>query len=304
MLKVKVIVNPKAGRGYGLQVVPRIQQSLKDLKIDYDLEYTRFAGHAIELAAQAHRAGFEIIAGVGGDGTSNEIVNGLMREANGDESVGILACIPAGSGNDFAAMNGVPSDVEEACRLIARGQTRQVDVGHLTIDGAKSMFFDNTVGIGFDGLVSKETRRYTRVRGMALYLPVVIKTILVTFTPIRAQIQIDGEAFDRETMMMVLSNGPREGRTFLLVFNAHCDDGLLDFILVDNMSKLSMFAILPRFMAGTHLSDRRVSERKVRQVRIVSEDRLHIHVDGEIPCESAHQIEAEILPQRLRMIVG
>ncbi|MBN1401458.1 MAG: diacylglycerol kinase family lipid kinase [Anaerolineae bacterium] len=303
MPNIKVIVNPQAGRGYGRHIVPKIHACLKELHLSYDLVYTQAPGHAIELAQEAHRQGFEIIAGVGGDGTSNEIVNGLMAQANGLPA-GTLACIPAGSGNDFAAMNGVPSDVEAACRLIARSQTRYVDVGYLTIDGEKSLFFDNTVGIGFDGLVSKETRRYKHVRGLALYLPVVIKTILVTLQPIHARIDIDDETIEQDAMMLIISNGPREGHTFLVAPNARCDDGLLDVIIVENMSKLGMFGILPRFMAGTHLSDPRVKERKARKVCIASEDLLHVHVDGEIPCDAAHRVEAEILPQRLRIIGG
>lgn len=303
MPNVKVIVNPQAGRGYGRRVVPKIHASLRALQVQYDLVYTQAPGHAIELAQEAHRDGFEIIAAVGGDGTSNEIINGLMAQANG-ASVGTLACIPAGSGNDFAAMNGVPSDVEAACRLIARGLTRHVDVGRLTLDDTQSLFFDNTVGIGFDGLVSKETRRYKHVRGLALYLPVVIKTILVTLQPIRTRIEMDGEVLNQEAMMLVISNGPREGHTFLVAPNARCDDGLLDVIIVESMSKLSMFGILPRFMAGTHLSDPRVKERKAHKVSVISDDPLHVHVDGEIPCDTAHRIEAEILPGQLRIIGG
>ena len=303
MPKVKVIVNPCAGRGYGKRVVPQIHQCLTDLGVDYDLVFTEAEGHAIELARDASLAGYEIIAAAGGDGTSNEVMNGLMAASNGDPT-GTMACIPAGSGNDFAFNNGVPEDIEEACRLIANGGRRTVDVGHLVIDGERTLYFDNTVGIGFDGLVSHESRKYTRVRGLALYLPVVIKTIMLTFKPFHAQLQIDDEAFEQPLMMIVLANGPREGHTFLVAPNALSDDGLLDVITVEHMTKLGMFGILPRFMAGTHLSNPKVRERRASKVSVRSKDPMYIHVDGELPCKTAHEVRAEILPQRLHIVAG
>ena len=302
MTKIKVILNPNAGRGYGARLSPRIAECLVERKIDFDLVHTRGPGHAIELAQQASSDGYDTIIAVGGDGTSHEVVNGLMAEANG-ATVGTLGWVPAGSGNDFAATTGTPADLDAACDLIAQGATRVVDVGHITIDGTIKRYFDNTVGIGFDGLACMETYKHHKLRGMALYLPVVLKTIFLTLRPVRAAITLDDRVLEPSRLMMgVVANGPREGGSFLVAPNALCNDGLLDIILVEQMSRLRMLSMVPRFMKGSHLSDRLISETRAKHMVIRSEDPLYVHVDGEVFTEEAHEIELETFPGALRVI--
>ena len=301
MSRLKVVLNPEAGRGYAARIEPQIKKYLADLGVEFDLVRTQGRGHAIELTQQALQDGYDVVVAVGGDGTSHEVVNGLMAGASGPVA-GTLACIPAGSGNDFAATNGVPEDVRGACELLAAGGTRVVDVGRVTIDGRIRRYFDNTVGIGFDGLVTLEARNFKRLRGMLLYVPVVLKTIFATLQPMDVEILFDDEKIARTAMMIVVANGPREGHTFLVAPNAICNDGYLDLVIVDTMPRLSMLGILPAFMQGTHLKDPRVSEHRVRHVKVTSEQPLYLHVDGEILCGEAHEVEFEILPTALRMI--
>ncbi|MFH1085929.1 MAG: YegS/Rv2252/BmrU family lipid kinase, partial [Chloroflexota bacterium] len=249
----------------------------------------------------ARAQGAEIVVAVGGDGTSNEVINGLMAYANGGQA-GTMACIHAGSGNDFAAGNGVPEDVEAACRLIAQGHTRNVDVGLLTLDGSQSLYFGNTFGMGFDGLVTTEVRKNQRARGMALYLPAVLRTIFLTMTPMQVELEVDGAKRSCESLMMTVANGPREGHTFFVAPNARSNDGLLDMIVVGNMSKLGMLVLLPRVMAGTHLSHPRVSEIKARHIVVRSERPMALHMDGETPRPSVRTVDVQVVPGVLRLI--
>ncbi len=301
MPRLKVIVNPQAGRGYARQISPLICRCLKALSLDFDLVHTNAAGEAIDLAGQAVDEGFDTIVAVGGDGTSHEVINGMMSRANG-EAMGVFASIPAGSGNDFASMNGMPADVEAACQIIAEGQVRQVDLGRVTIDGVISRYFNNTIGIGFDGLVVKETRKFRKLRGMLLYLVVVLKTIFLTMRPARSEITYDGQTFRATPIMVVISNGPREGGSFMVAPNARYDDGYFDLIIAETMSRFEVLAMIPRFMKGTHLSHRRIKAIRARHIAIKSEDPLHIHVDGEILCEEAHHVQVEIVPGTLAVI--
>ncbi len=301
MPRIKVIVNPLAGKGYAGRISPLIHQQFVDLGADFDLVHTTAPGEAITLARQAVEDGFETVVAVGGDGTSHEVVNGLMLQAKGGIA-GTLGCIPAGSGNDFAIMNGAPADVEAACKLIAQGATRLIDVGLLNIDGQITRYFDNVAGIGFDALVTMECRKARHLRGMALYLPVVLKTIFLSMHPPRTEIIHDGETLRKTTLMVCVANGPREGGGFLVAPNARCDDGLFDLLIAETMSKLGMLGMVPRFMKGTHLGHRRVELKHSKQVVISSEDPLYIHVDGEILCEEAHHIEARLIPSSLRII--
>ncbi len=301
MSKTLVIVNPNAGKGYGAKIAPEIAHSLGRLGHAFDLVQTRGVGNAIELARVAAAQGYETIVAVGGDGTTHEVINGIMADANGHPTA-TLGCIPAGSGNDFAVMNGAPTDLHEACEVIANGHSQTVDVGLVTIDGKVRRYFDNAVGIGFDGMVTMETRKVKHLRGMALYLPVVLKTIFLTLRTPRVELSIDGEVQDVEVLMLVVCNGPREGGTFHLAPEALFDDGVFDIVLAKRIPRLEMLALVPRFMRGTHLSHRAVSTLKGHRIEVRSEDPLYFHVDGEILVDHAHHVQIEIVPAALRML--
>lgn len=301
MPRIKVILNPNAGHGHAARLAPQIRREFTALGADFDLVHTTGPGDAIDLAHRALDDDYDTIVAVGGDGTSHEVVNGMMAQTNG-APVGVLGCIPAGSGNDFAVMNGTPKDLSAACRQIVQGRTQLVDVGQVTIDGRITRYFDNAVGIGFDGLVSMETRRYKRLRGMALYIPVVLKTVFISMRPPRVRIEYDGQIIEQTTLMTVICNGRREGGSFLVAPQARSDDGLFDLVITENMPKLQILGFIPRFMAGSHVGDRRVQIKQAREIVVTSDDPLVYHVDGEILSTDAHRIEVRMLPGHLRMI--
>ncbi|NLT74576.1 MAG: diacylglycerol kinase family lipid kinase [Chloroflexi bacterium] len=297
----KIILNPNAGKGHGASVRPDIERTLSRLGVAHDLVQTEYTGHAIALAKAAVLDGYETIVAVGGDGTTHEVVNGMMSVANRNP-MGTLACIPAGSGNDFAVMNGTATNLEIACQAIAAGKTQDIDLGIVRLDGKVERYFDNAVGVGFDALVVLETRKMTRVRGMAMYLPAVLKTIFVTMTSPAVRTTIDGCVEELRPLMFVACNGPREGGAFHLAPDARYDDGLLDLVIARQVTRLEMLALVPRFLQGTHLSHRAVSTLQARTATLVSDEPLYVHVDGEILADHAHEIEIEIVPRALRMI--
>jgi YegS/Rv2252/BmrU family lipid kinase len=253
------------------------------------------------MTERALDAGFDTIVAAGGDGTSHEVVNGLMARARGNIA-GTLGCIPAGSGNDFAVMNGAPTDVEAACRQIMAGATRIIDLGKVTLDNGVTRFFDNAVGIGFDGIVTIECRKAKYLRGMALYLPVVLKTVFLRKLAPRVVIECDGETFRQTTLMTVICNGPREGGGFLVAPTAKTDDGLLDLVMTEAMPKLQVLGMIPRFIKGTHIGDPRVKSRLTQHVVVSSPDPLYLHADGEVLCDVAHRVETWVVPGCLRII--
>ncbi len=301
----KIIVNPYAGRGYASKVAPIVHDVFKSLGAQFEMVQTTSAGEAIDLTQRALQEGADTIVAVGGDGTTHEVMNGIMLHTNGHVSgpAGTLACIPAGSGNDFAMMNGMPADIEEACRLIVAGHTRIIDVGEVSIDGEIKRYFDNVVGVGFDGMVNLETKKYRHLRGIWLYLPVVLKTTLFSLKPVHATIVWDGHVIQQDILMTTVSNGPREGGGFFIAPGASCHDGELDLLIAASLPRLQVLRMIPHFMRGTHLQKPGVSLRRVRHVEISSEDPLYIHVDGEALCEVAHHVEARVIAGALRMIV-
>jgi YegS/Rv2252/BmrU family lipid kinase len=296
---IKVILNPVAGRGYGASVEPELRQLLATEGLDFDLVQTEGPWHAAELAAQAVSDGFAIVVAAGGDGTTHEVVNGLMA-ASPEGVVGTLGVIPVGSGSDFANNVGVPPGLPEACHRLAHGKTRVVDVGRVTVPGQPPRYFDNTVNVGFGGIVTREARKVKRLRGMALYLPVVLKTIFLAQNP-RVTVEYDGQELVLPAVMVCVANGPREGGGFFCAPNAQPDDGLLDLCIVREISRVAMLGLVPHFMKGTHVDREPVTMGRAQQVTISSPDDLVAHVDGEMLCTDAHRIQFELLPGRLRV---
>ena len=296
---IKIILNPAAGRGYGAKAEIELRQHLRAEGLDFDLVRTEGPWHAAELAAQAASDGFEVVVAAGGDGTTNEVVNGLMS-ASEHGLTGTLGIIPVGSGSDFAHNVGVPAGLQDACRRLARGQTRVVDVCRVTVQDQPPRYFDNTVNVGFGGIVTVEALKVKRLRGMALYLPVVLKTVFLAQNP-RVTIEYDDQELALSAVMICVGNGPREGGGFFCTPDAQPDDGLLDLCIVREISRTAMLGLIPHFMKGTHVGREPVTMARARRVTISSPDDLVAHMDGEVLCTDAHHIACEILPGQLQV---
>jgi len=307
-MKLKVIINPIAGKGYGARSVPRIEALLAAQELDFDLVQTRWAGEAIEIARQAILDGYDTIVAAGGDGTYQEVINGMLspRDPNDNEHVtSTLGLLPVGSGCDFAWSMGVPSDLESACALLAQGQARIVDVGRITTDG-KPRYFDNTVGIGFEGVVTVEAKKVKYLRGMALYVPVVLKSIFLSLSPARSTIKYESNGhthcLEGSFLMIDICNGMRAGGSFYVAPDAEPDDGLFDICLVQDISRVRMLALLPHFLKGTHINQPEVTILRCERIEIISADGLFAHADGELLCTAAHRIVCETLPKKIRVL--
>ena len=308
-MRYKVIVNPIAGRGYGARATAKIEELLSAHNLDFDLASTHRAGEAIELARQAVLDGYDTVVAAGGDGTYQEVINGMLAadpgaRTNGRE-IGTLGVLPIGSGCDFTWAVGIPADLESACARLAQHQTKVIDVGHVTVDGV-SRYFDNNVGIGFEGVVTIEAKKIKYLRGLALYLPAVLKSIFVSLQPARSVIEYerDGEMqrLKGAFLMIDACNGSRAGGSFFIAPNATNDDGLFDICLVEDIPRTRMLALLPHFLKGTHVDQSDVTTFCTRRIAITSQDALVAHADGEMLCTDAHSIACEIVPHKLRVI--
>jgi diacylglycerol kinase (ATP) len=288
MPRYKIIANPLAGKGHASVVAAQVQRIFT-----HDYIETRYAGHAIYLARDAARAGYDVLVAVGGDGTTHEVINGILGHS---ESLNCkLAIIPAGSGNDFTAVNHIPQSIEQACQVAIMGNSRLVDVGRISIDDKIRRYFDNTVGIGLTGLVGIETRKTPWLRGIPLYLLALLKTVFIHLKPIHVELEVDGISTHR-------TNGQREGGGFLIAPQSRPDDGLLDLLVADVLPRFQVLGMIPRFMKGTHLGHHAVHVSRAQSITVTSKDNLYFHVDGEMLCPFAHKISIEILPARLCLI--
>jgi diacylglycerol kinase (ATP) len=301
MGRIKVIANPVAGRGLCGKLVPALHEQLAAQALDYDLVCTTEPGHAVLLAQQALAEGYEMVVAVGGDGTAHEVVNGMLSYSKGEE-VGTMATIPVGSGSDFANLLGMPGQLDQACARLTQGRTRLVDVGAVTDSKGRSTYFDNTAGIGFDAIVTQESQGVKYLRGLALYFPVVLKTVFLSMKPPHVVIQYGDQTLEQTSLMITVCIGQREGGGFIIAPDAKNDDGLFDVCVAANCPKLEILGMIPHFMKGTHVDKEPVTMFRTDHLTVASEDNLIAHMDGEMLCTDEHFLEFKILPRRLRVI--
>jgi diacylglycerol kinase (ATP) len=315
MPKVKAIFNPQAHRGDNYSrrdIIRRILEaaasdaSLRGVPYQLDWVSTEYPGHATELARQAAEERHDVIVSIGGDGTVHEVINGLMQvEADRRPRLGIL---PTGTGNDLAANFGIPLDLAKAAQGLFQNTARPLDVGHVSDSGQNQEYWGNTLGFGFSGAVTVVARRSTTfLRGFALYLYVVIKTILFHKRDHDILISVDGqEPVGRSISMVNICNGRAEGGGFPVAPDALMDDGLLTYTLMQRMSRLQLFYFLPIVLGARHLEHTdRFEFGTARKFRITSRQPLDVHVDGELFCADRgdlRQIDVTIIPSALQVL--
>jgi diacylglycerol kinase (ATP) len=301
MSRMTVILNPTAGRGAGARLSSHIAARLQSHGLDFELIPTNAPGHATLLARDAVTQGKEAVIAVGGDGTTNEVLNGLLQ-ANAGPNGTALGILPIGTGNDFAFGAGLTLDLWEACQLLTRGNSRVIDIGWVQADNEEPRYFGNGVGIGFDAICNIESRKVKRLKGFAVYLVAVLRTIAIYYQVPRTMIHIDEKQIVQPSLMVSIMNGERMGGGFYITPGSRMDDGLLDVCIAGEVSRLRMIGFVPQFMRGTHTTDRRITMSQGQKIAVISELPWAGHVDGEIYGVGARRFEIELFPQRLALI--
>ncbi len=295
-----VIANPTAGRWLALKETPRAARLLREHNISFDLVYTAQPQHAVSLTRQGVRAGYEVIVALGGDGTANEVLNGLVQARRAGEGEAALGFLCIGTGNDFAYGVGAPLDLEGGVEALARGRTRVIDVGEVV--GVRC--FGNGIGIGFDAVVNMFSDRITWLRGHPVYLLAVLRTILFYYRAPQTRIEGDGFHLEQPTLMVSVMNGRRMGGGFLMAPEARPDDGLFDLCVGAQMGRLRMLSLVPHFIRGTQAGRPRIATGRSPHVRIeVMGKGQVVHADGETIATEARELEVRLLPRFLRVVV-
>ena len=173
----------------------------------------------------------------------------------------------------------------------------------MTDEHGRQEYFDNTLGIGFDGVVTIRSHKLPLLRGFLMYLTAVIQTIILNHDPALMQIETDGRKWEKHTLMLVLCNGPREGGGFLVAPDAKVDDGILHYAMIEMCSRFTMFRIVPEVMKGTHGRFKEVTLGSCKKISISADRPQYIHADGEIYTSfgsNLRKLTIEILPARCR----
>lgn len=304
--KIKYIVNPVAGQGYGKHVFPELTELAKSIPGSYEIISTQSVGHAIELAHDAVAAGFDIVVAVGGDGTSNEVLNGLMQAWEQGYRNMKMAIIGIGRGNDFAYGFGIAPGLHEGLKVISGGKHHPMDVGKITGGNyPQGRYFGNGVGIGFDAVVGFEAMKLTHLHGFLNYVVAALRTIFLFFHAPNVRIEFDGQSLTQPSLMVSIMNGRRMGGGFMMAPEAQTDDGLLDMCIAGQMSRLGILIMIPRFMKGTQISHPVIKMRRAAKINVTALDGvLPTHADGETICIDGKDLAIEIIKQPIEIMTG
>ena len=287
-----LIVNLIAGHGRCKAIFPKVKAELDRRKIDYELHYTNEPLEATDVAKWGIDAGFRRIVAMGGDGTVNEVVNGLL----GKDAV--LAVIPAGTGNDFIRMLGIPADPFDALDVLVEGRERTMDLGRVADDRC----FVNGMGIGIDAQVARDVLQMNRLTGAVAYVTAAVREVF-RFKAFPVTIESDDWRLDLGCLSIGVSNGKFAGGGFKLAPDASIDDGRIDLSVIEDYAKLERLVRLPRVRAGKHLHWRRVHYRQLRAATISSPEKLIAHMDGEPYRLPSEPFGVTVLPDALRVLV-
>jgi diacylglycerol kinase (ATP) len=302
--KVKLILNPMANRGSAYQIA----NGLRPIVSEYgnaDWSGTVYPTHATELAKQAALDGYEVVVAIGGDGTAHEVANGLMQIPA--ERRPLFGVVPVGTGNDFAHAMGMSPKADHALTQILNGDAKPVDVGTLIDERGRKEYWVNTLGVGFDTVVTIRSHKLPFFRGFLMYFTAVLQTILLNFNPADLHIETDRSSWDEKTLMFTACNGSREGGGFHIAPGALTDDGIFDFASVKKVSRLMMLRLLPEVMNGTHGRFSCVRMGQFTHLSLSADRPLYIHTDGEIYTDFSSNIRkfsVELLPLGLQVIHG
>ena len=300
----KIILNPTAGHGNGIKALPKIEQLFTQARASYDLQQTAHAGQGIEITRQAIHDGYQVIVAAGGDGTVNEVLNGLMLSKQEGLDIPPLGVLCVGRGNDFSGSMGIPTELETGFQALLAGQQRTIDVGRVV--GGKypeGRFFGSCVGVGFDAITTIEVSKLPRWGGYMSFLVAVLKTVFLYNKAPLAKIAFNDSVITQRSLLISIMNGRRLGGGFIMAPNSLPDDGLFDLCIAEQMSSFEVIKMIPHFTKGDQATQSTIKTGQAAKISITAQDGpLPAQTDGEIICVDGTHLEVEVLPRQIEII--
>ncbi|MBQ9988255.1 MAG: diacylglycerol kinase family lipid kinase [Clostridia bacterium] len=287
-----VLINPFAGRGRGKNIGENICSELKARGIAFECVSTEFAGHTTVLAQRAVESGCKLLITVGGDGTAGEVA-GVLK--NTDTAMGL---IPAGTGNDYGRLLGIPTNWRDALAIALGNGRRRVDL--MDVNGRTCL---NICSIGLDSSAGYYADKFKRVlRGMAAYAAGLV-IAFVKYKPLEFTMRIDDGPEEKvSATIAVAANGQYYGGGFRAVPFADPSDGVLDLMLVDKLTRLKIIPLLIKYAKGRHTNLPICHFRACHKISISSKSGLFpVNWDGET--DRGSEFEIELLPAAMSIAV-
>ncbi|MFD2216780.1 MULTISPECIES: diacylglycerol kinase [Bacillaceae] len=273
MKRARIIYNPTSGRELFKKHLPEVLQKFEQAGYETSCHATTGEGDAIQAAKAASERGFDLIVAAGGDGTINEVVNGIAELEERPQ----LAVIPVGTTNDFARAIGIPlNNVIAAVDVILEGEPKKIDIGKVN-----DHYFINIAGGGRLTELTYEvpSKLKTMVGQLAYYLKGM--EMLPSIRPAEVEIEYDGKLFQGEIMLFLVSLTNSVGGFEKLAPDSKLDDGMFDLLILKKANLAEFIRIASLALRGDHINDEHIIYTKANRVKVVNKDKMQLNLDGE-----------------------
>jgi diacylglycerol kinase (ATP) len=300
MVRTVFLVNPASDNGATGRRWPELANRAAALGLHGDVLFSEGPEHLRALARRAVELGATLVVAVGGDGTVNEVANGIVGLRDVE-----LAVLPRGTGIDFVRTYGIPKRFDEAVRIALEGAVREIDAGHVeyrTWSGdAGEMHFVNIAGVGMSGAVAKRTNESTKAfGGKASYLLATF-AVFARWKNTEVRVSVDDEIRGGRMHEVIVANGRYLGGGMLICPGAQPDDGVFDVLLIGDLTKRDLVLTMPKIYRGTHLPHPKAELLRGAVVSIDSDEPIPVQLDGEQP--GTTPVRFEVVPRALRLRV-
>ena len=285
-----VLVNPAAGGGKCGKLYPSVVDRLKDAGIKCNVTIGRYPGELTEVATGLAIGGHETVIACGGDGTVNEVINGI---AGSETALGI---VPLGTANDFAGMLGLNQGMDHTGAVIRRGRAKKIDLVRVNQD----RFFCGTACLGFDA----EAASFARSMKLDPFSMNVLGSLVKFFSyePRTVELRFDGQRFFGDVFLVAFGNLKSFDGDLQETPEAPFDDALLDIYLVRQMPKRKLLSIFPSLSKGAHVDQEGIERHQTKAVFVQSVGHADLYADGDFV--AATPVRLEVVPDSLKVIVG
>lgn len=272
MKKARVIYNPTAGREAFKRDLPAVLEKLEQAGYETSTHATTGEGDASLASIHACEQKFDLIVAVGGDGTINEIINGIAKEEYRPK-VGI---IPAGTTNDFARALNIPRNLLKATDIIVADKSMHIDIGQVN----DQYFMNIAAGGELTELTYEVPSKLKTVLGQLAYY-VKGMEMLPFVKPTHTRIEYDGEVIDEEIMLFLISNTNSVGGFEKLAPDAKINDGYFDLLILRKTNMAEFIRIASQVLRGAHLNDPNIIYTQAKDIKVMPSDRMQLNIDGE-----------------------
>lgn len=302
--KLWIILNPAAGKGKAAKQFPLIDRFLQKRGQPYEIILTRGPGDALETVRNLPLAGEDAVVAAGGDGTCNEVVNGLLTRNDPPPQPPLFGVLPVGRGNDFASTPGISEDINRALETLVKRNIRPLDAGF--VKGGffpEGRYFVNGLGIGFDTKVGFAAAKMKIKSGLAYALGAVVSIIRYEPSPL-LRIRYGENEATLPAVIVSIMNGRRMGGSFFMGPEALLDDGVLDICFVRHQSsRAKLLQIVFHYPTGTQAQCEGVVMSKASRFQLTAlEGGMAAHCDGETVCYDGTELEIGCVAGALRLI--